>query len=776
MNTERWSQIQAMFDSALEQDPPKRITFLKAACKDDLDLYNEVSSLLASDQQINSLIDGQALDAVTVSDKLLAETQLEGQQIGPYKLIKKLGQGGMGIVYLANRADGQFEQQVALKLIKRGMDSEMIVRRFLAERQILARLDHPHIARLLDGGMTEDGRPYFAMEYIEGIPIIPYCNAKKLGIEARLELFNQVCTSVHYAHRNLIVHRDLKPGNILITRQGQVKLLDFGIARVLTNDEEDQQTFLTQAGQKVLTPEYAAPEQITGDPITTQTDIYSLGVILYELLTGLRPLKITSHSPAEVEMIVRKGVPTRPSIHALKNERLLHTHAVQPEKLQKQLQGDLDTICLKSLQKDPARRYSSADEFRLDIERHLKGLPVTAQPDSVMYRVRKFYARQKAGVITAVLVLLLLATIITAYTLRLSEARDIAQQEAVKAEQTATFLTSLFEASNPLVAKGDTLNARHMLEAGASRIEEELVDQPEIQASLLTVIGDAYNGLGLYPKAEESFNQALRFTTETTGAQSAEAAQLIKRLAEIRHSLSDFPGADSLEQATLAIQKKLFGNEHPDIAATLLNMASTQRSMGNYDKAIPLYEQAVAMNEKLLPKDDPELSWSINSLGWAYYNQGRYDESKAAYAKAEEIQRTHLGEEHPDLAATLNNYGGLLWNMGNFEEGEPKVRESLKIRRGLYGDEHPETMQSLNNLATLLFRKGEIKAAGPLYQQILETNIRLLGKKHRYVASSMSSLGVVMRETGRLDEAEKLQLDALAIRTELYGSNHQQIA
>ena len=778
MNPERWSQIQALFDSALEQDPPKRITFLKAACKDDVDLYNEVASLLASDQQINSLVDGQALDAVTISGQMLAETNLENEHFGPYRLIKKLGHGGMGVVYLAERADGQFEQQVALKLIKRGMDSESIVRRFLAERQILARLNHPNIARLLDGGMTASGQPYFAMEYVEGIPLIPYCNAKKLGFRERIALFKQVCMTVQYAHSNLIVHRDLKPGNILVSRDGQVKLLDFGIARVLTAEDADAPapTIFTQAGQRVLTPEYAAPEQVTNRPITTQTDVYALGVILYELLTGLRPLKLTSHSPAEVEAIITGQAPAKPSAHVRNNNRFEETHALSTEQAQKRLRGDLDTICLKTLQKEPARRYGSAEELRQDLERHMQGLPVTARPDALLYRANKFYGRHKAGVWATLLALLALSSIATVYTIRLGEARDLAALEAANAAQTAEFLQSLFAASNPLVAQGDTLNARHMLEAGAARIADELADQPAVQASLLKVIGDAYNNLGLYPRAETSYTQALAFTRQTQEKHSADEALLLKDLAGIRHSLSDFPTADSLERRTLAIQKELYGEEHPEVAATLLNMASTQRSMGNYDAAIPLYEQAVAMNEKLLSKDNPELGWSINSLGWAYYNIGRYDDASAAYARAEDLQRTHLGEKHPDLAATLNNFGGLLWSTGDFDQGEPKVRESLSIRRHLYGEEHPETMQSMNNLASLLFRKGEIAAAEPLYRQILETNTRLLGAKHRYVASTTSSLGAVMREKGRLDEAEDLQLKALAIRMELYGDSHQQVA
>ena len=772
----RWSRVQALFEAALDHDPPKRITFLKQACQDDLDLYQEVFSLLESDQQINSLVDGQALDLVTLSDSLLDEPELPAEPIGPYIAIKRLGHGGMGVVYLAKRADGQFEQNVALKLIKRGMDSEKIVRRFIGERQILARLQHPNIARLLDGGVSEEGQPYFAMEYVDGIPILGYCNAKKLSIEGRLQLFGQVCEAVHFAHRNLVVHRDLKPGNILITKEGSVKLLDFGIARVLAENDIDAHTLLTEPGQRVLTPEYAAPEQVTGAPITTQTDIYSLGVVLFELLTGSRPLKMTSHAPVEVETVLRHKEPNKPSTQVIENPTIEETHGLPAHRIRRKLLGDLDTICLKALRKEPDRRYGSADELRLDIQRHLKGLPVSARPDAFSYRIYKFLQRHRTSVITTLLVLASISALILGYTSRLSQARDLAEKEAEKAAQTAAFLSSLFEASNPHVTQGDTLNARHMLDAGAERIQAELADQPDVQAGLMTVIGDAYNGLGLYKKAETHFKEALELTRKTTGPFNEDTAGLLQRLADIKHTLNEFGAADSLERKTLELQKQIYGEEHPQIAATLLKMASTQRSLGNHDEAIPLYKEAVAMNEKLLPPNDPELSWSINNLGWAYHSQGRYQEAEEAYHKAETIQREHLGATHPDLAFTLNNYGGLLWSTGRFEEGEPKVRESLAIRKGLYGEEHPEYIQSLNNLASLLFRKGEIDEAEPLYRQTVAVNKRLLGERHRYVASGLSSLGVIHRERGELEDALRLQLEAIDIRQELFGDKHRLVA
>ena len=775
MDSERWQHIQSLFEAALEKDPSHRITFLEAACAEDVALYREVASLLESDQLVNSLVDGHALESLSYAGDTPAGEALEGRLVGPYRLVRRLGEGGMGVVYLAERADGQFTQQVALKLIKRGMDSERIVQRFLAERQILARLQHPNIARLLDGGMTEDGRPYFAMEYVDGVPILAYAREHGLSVPDRLLLFERVCDAVHHAHQHLIVHRDLKPGNILVTRAGELKLLDFGIARALEEDQETG-TPLTEAGLRILTPEYAAPEQVRAGAVTTQTDVYALGVVLYELLAGVRPLKLSSHAPAEVEAVVCHQIPKRPSLTLLHDEQPNAGYATAPAKIAAKLRGDLDTICLMALRKEPERRYGSAGDLRMDLERHRLGLPVAAQADTWRYRASKFSRRHRSMLIAGVVFLLLLAAVVIAYTLQLSEARDAARREAEVAEEATRFMISLFDAANPHVARGDTLTAVDMLRDGAARIEAELADQPEVRARLLRAIGDAYHGLGLYFEADSAFVKALDLVEAQQGRESEEALYLLTEMANIRHSLSDFAAEDSLTQITLAIQQRLYGPESAPVAATLLQMASNKRSLGDFDTAIPLYERAVAINEKVLPPEDMELSWSINNYGWALHSSGRLEEAEVQYRKAEAIQRQYLGEDHPDLAFTLNNLGGLYWTTGRFELGEPLVQESLEIRRKIYGEEHPETIQSLNNLAGLLFRKGDYAAAEPIYRLTVEVNTRMLGPRHRYVASGLGSLASVHREKGELEEAERLQRESLELYQELFGENHQNVA
>ncbi|HMB90944.1 MAG TPA: serine/threonine-protein kinase, partial [Rhodothermales bacterium] len=420
MDAHRWSRVNELFDAAYEVVPEERKAYLEKAVAGDEALFREVWSLLHEDQHTHSLLDGVALDAITVLD----DTSHEGRRIGPYQIEREIGHGGMGRVFLAHRADGEFEQQVALKLIKRGMDSEAVLHRFRSERQILARLQHPHIARLLDGGLTDEGQPYFAMEYVEGQPIDVFCDAHHLTIDERLALFQDVCRAVLYAHAQLVVHRDLKPSNILVMEDAsgrpQVKLLDFGIAKMLAEDEEG----LTQTGVAVMTPEYASPEQVRGEAVSTATDIYSLGVVLYELLAGHRPYDIASRNSVEMAQVVLSTEPERPST-AVKRptgdttaEAISRARGTVVERLRRRLAGDLDVICLKALRKEVERRYQSVEALAEDLRRHLSGLPVEARADTATYRVRKFVERHRAGVFTTAGMLLLVSALVGFYTVQ----------------------------------------------------------------------------------------------------------------------------------------------------------------------------------------------------------------------------------------------------------------------------------------------------------------------------------------------------------------------
>ncbi|HMB91641.1 MAG TPA: serine/threonine-protein kinase, partial [Rhodothermales bacterium] len=437
MTPERWQQVKDLFLDVLDQPQNQRVTYLRAACDGDDDLRQHVEALLDGQQAPPTILEQSAAEALVLTEDPLFDTHL-----GPYRLIRLLGRGGMGSVYLAERDDGQFEQTVAIKVVRRGLDTEDILSRFRYERQILAALDHPHIAALYDGGMTHDSRPYFVMEYVDGEPITAYCDRKRLSTNQRLALFRTVCRAVQHAHQNLIIHRDLKPSNILVTEEGTVKLLDFGIAKLL-GEETDHTVPHTRTGLRLMTPEYAAPEQVLCKAITTATDSYQLGVLLYELLTGLRPYQITQRVQQEIERVILEEEPTRPSTAlALADTAAIASQArsTTQDRLRRRLTGDLDTIVLKALAKEPERRYNTVEQLAEDVRRHMAGLPVLAQPNAISYRMRKFIQRHRLGVAAATLVSLavLLGMTGTLWQAQVAAAeRDRAQAEAEKATQTA---------------------------------------------------------------------------------------------------------------------------------------------------------------------------------------------------------------------------------------------------------------------------------------------------------------------------------------------------
>ncbi|NBC18727.1 MAG: protein kinase, partial [Bacteroidetes bacterium] len=575
MDSTRWRHLKALFEAALDRPPEERTSFLDEACAGDEELRQELESLLmaaAGSGPFDALADEfvSPLLADLEDDADLLMPTLEGRRVGPYEIARRIGQGGMGAVYLAERADGQFEQQVALKLVRHGLHGTEGARRFLAERQILARLQHPHIARLLDGGITEDGQPYFAMEYVDGLPLDAYCDEHELGIETRLRLFQTVCDAVHYAHQNLIVHRDLKPSNILVTEDPgsgpgqapQVKLLDFGIAKLI--DVEDEGDLLTRTGMPVLTPAYASPEQVRCQPITTASDVYTLGVVLFELLTGQRPYDVQGRSPSEVEEMVCETEPpapsaivTRPAPGSASDAPPTRTSG-SPEVLRRRLAGDLDTIILKAMQKEPGRRYASAEALRDDLQRHLDGLPVTARPSTLGYRARTFVRRHRTGVTAAALVALaVLAGIVgTVWQARVAaQERDAARQEAAKAERVASFLIDVFETPDPSEARGDTITAREILDRGARRVRTELAAEPAVQAQMMDVIGRVYQNLGLYDRAGALLDEALTLRRTTPDVAPGDLAASLHHKAVLLHARGAYDAADSLYQRALQMRR-----------------------------------------------------------------------------------------------------------------------------------------------------------------------------------------------------------------------------
>lgn len=790
MSSDRWRKIERVFFAALDCTEVGLDAFVLRACAGDSDLYLEVKALLEAGARSHGFL--ETIDAVQASSLLRESAAPEAARVGPYAIVREVGRGGMGVVYLAERAvrdeKAQFDQQVALKLVKRGMDSDAILHRFINERQILARLEHPHIARLLDGGVTDDGQPYFAMEYVAGTPITSFCDNHRLNIDVRLRLFVDACRAVQYAHQNLVVHRDLKPSNVLVIPRpdvpgsgGHVKLLDFGIAKVLGAEGGASDAVVTETDMRVMTPEYAAPEQVRGEPVTTATDVYALGVILYELLSGRRPYQVGRRTFGEIEEAVLQAEPTLPSMAIRRVEEIRHTdgtsetvtpervstaRGTQPDRLRRRLAGDLDTIVQKALRKEPERRYSSAGALADDLLRHLAGMPVSARKDTLGYRARTFIRRHRAGLAAATLVLVSLAGGLGA---ALWQARETAQ-EAAKAEEVKEFLMRLFETSDPDVSKGETITARELLDNGAARIEQELAAQPEVQGEMMRVMGEIYSRLGLYEDAERLNRQALAQFRSLHGETHPDVAHSLHALGTVMREKGDYDGAESLLRESLAMRRRLLARDHPDIAAALQDLAWTLRYKSDYEGAEQLIREALAINRKQFGAEREEVATGLYNLASIRGDRSDYAESERLHREALNLRRKLLGGENLAVAQSLNMLAGALRSLGDVEEAESMYREALAMRRKLLGDAHPAVGASMNDLALVLLTRRAYEEAESLFRQVLANYRARLGEEHPFVATALNNLATTLRDKGDLDAAVATFRDAVALQRKLLGS------
>jgi serine/threonine protein kinase/tetratricopeptide (TPR) repeat protein len=828
MSPDRWRRVSALLDEALELTGAERNRFLEEACGGDMLLRADVEAFLAADADTSALLDSPI--AAVLFDATGGDapqlTRID-RRIGAYRVGRELGHGGMGTVYLAERADGQFEQQVALKLARSGFGSADLVRRFLHERQILARLEHPHIARLLDGSVTDDGLPFFVMEYVEGEPITVHCDRRQLPVSARLRLFADVCDAVAYAHRNLIVHRDLKPSNILVTADGRVKLLDFGIAKLLDESAASAAAGETRTGAYLLTPEYAAPEQVRGDPITTATDVYALGAVLYEMLSGRRAHPIAQRSPAEAARVVEEVTPSPPS-HALLRmlvpgnapdgadapAALAHARGTDAKRLQRALRGDLDAIVMKALRKEPAQRYASVDALITDLERQRSGLPVAARRGSASYRARKYIERHRGAVAATALVMLALAGGLAAATRQ----AHIARREAARAEEVTDFLIGLFRASDPLQARGRTLTVLELLDSGAVRVERELGNEPELQAEMLTVLGSIYRELAALPRADtllrravavrerlygsdservvESLNQlgglllvngdyaaadsvlrrALSIRERVLGPRDTLVAVSLNNLALARANLGDDDEAARLYRRALEIDRRVYGAEHLQVATDLSNLGGLLRRQGEHDAADSAISAALATRRRLLPNDDPKIADALAQFAQLRGAQGRTAEAEQLHREALAIRRAAYGDAHPDVALSLGNLASSMSALGRLDEAAPLQREALAIQERVLGPDHDQTIATVNNMGVLSYRRGDLDAAVSHMREAVTRWRRVLGVRHPRVLTATNNLGVVLTDMHAYGEAEPLLRSALEERRTLYGDEHPDVA
>ncbi len=768
VSIEHEQRVMELLEAALECPLEERAAFFDAACGGEEALRREVEGLLETD----------AADFMeTAAFKVRADPGV-GRVIGAYKTVRHLGSGGMASVYLAVR-ESDFRQQVAVKLIKRGMDTEEIVRRFHRERQILADLadlHHPSIARILDGGTTSDGLPYFAMEYIEGEAVDRYCDARRLSVGARLELFLEICSAVHTAHQHLVIHRDLKPSNILVTADGVPKLLDFGIAKLL-QPEAPHQTLVTAPEHYLMTPLYASPEQVLGRRVTTASDVYSLGVLLYQLLTGHLPYRIEAPLHGEIVRAVCEQEPKKPSTAVRHTEEVRHSdgslelltpesvsqnRASAPLALHQCLTGDFDSIVLKAMEKDPRRRYGSAVELAADIRRHLAGKPVHAHAGAFVYRAGKFARRNKPAL--AAMLLILASSVVTTVLWRQAvvagAAAVSATTEAVAAEGEAVrqrdraasaleFLKGTFRTANPDEARGRGLTALDILDNGKSMISD--LEDPALQAEVLDTLGSIYRNLGDYVEARRLLEESLEVRRRLYPGDHPDLAKGISNLAGLLYRVGEYQQARTLHLEALPMRRRL--GEEGELARAMCSLATSLLSRGAFAPAEELYLTCLRIREQAAEPEPLALAKSHRSLGTLYYAWGRLDQAEPYLRRAHEIHLEELEPGHTDLALTLTSLGRLALAQGEYPWAEEALSKALEIRRGRLG-EHPLVAFTETDLAELHLARGEIDRAEALLHGALAVLRRSKAEDAWEIANVESLLGACLVSRSSYRQAE----------------------
>lgn len=668
-----------------------------------------------------------------------AEDPNLGRRVGPYRIERLIARGGMGAVYLATRQD-DFEKRVALKLVHPKRQTVEVLRRFAAERQILARLEHPQIARILDGGTTDDALPFFVMEYVEGMPVDRYCDERGLALGERLRLFCQICAAVHFAHQNLVVHRDLKPQNILVTHDGVPKLLDFGIATILGPGAAQ-----VAQGDQPMTPLYASPEQISGGTVTTASDIYSLGILLYQLVTGALPGRFPNLVP--------------PSCAA----QAAGTAAWR------RLIGDLDAIVLKALRLDPAERYGSALQLAEDLRRHLDHRPVEAHAGSWLYRLRKLARRHTVGLAVALFVVVsaITSTFLWRQAVVQQGRAEVARQ---KAEGVAEFLEELFKSANPDAVQGETITLRQALDQGREKLAEELVDEPEMRAELLTTLGTVYNNLGLYSDAKALKEEALRTRRAVDPSDRWDLASDLNNLGRLHYDLGEYEQAEISFRQAREMWQRLGDTPHVTLATS--NLAATLTQQGHYEQALELHSLALELHRRLAGPESDKVAASLYGMGALYRIRGELEQAEPLLRQALAIYSQNLGLEHTKVAAVESSLGQLLHSQGRLTEARKHLQRVLNLRRRLLGEEHSQVAGSERNLAALLLDQGETAAAGELLESALATLRNTTPVDPSAIAETEGVWGSYLAALGRFSEAEPYVLTSYETLRQVKGGQH----
>jgi len=740
---ERWRAIDRILELALDLPADEQSALLARECAGDDHLQREILTMIQSAGEAGGRIGRTVADCTKT---LLSEQPPGGERVGPYRLIREIGSGGMGTVWLGERADGQFEQRVAVKLIAHHVAAETVRTRFLAERQILAGLDHPNIARLLDGGVTELGAPFLALEYVDGVDLREY--SRGMTTSRKLDLFLAVCSAVECAHRSMVVHRDLKMSNIMVTAEGVVKLLDFGIAKVLQEAPSEQ----TVTSARMMTPEYASPEQVLGRPVTTLSDVYSLGVVLFVLLTDKSPYRTQRGTIEEICSAVATQEVTAPSAVSSNNA----------------LAGDLDVIALKAMQKDPSRRYQSVAQLADDIRAFLAGRPIRARPDTLSYRAAKFVRRNPWPVAAGAVLLIVLA----GFAIRELEQGRRLEHERDKAEKVSAFLATILESGDASLGGGSSVSVETVLSRASQRLETEFANQSDVQLRLATVLGRAYMSLGEFDKARPLITRAMALRASVNPGYRFRSAPLLA-MADLSDEMNRYAEAEKLGLEYLDEIGKTHGLRSVEVATAYDRLGIFTANQGKSTEAQHYHRQAIDLQKQLLGSTDTSVALSLGNLAVAQRFAGNFADAEKSSLESVQIYRLH-GAPSQDHQQALSNHGNLLAVQGRTAEAKPYVVASVEMSRQLYGPGSLRSAYSQRILADLHMRMGEYAAAEPLMKEVLRIRETNLPKSHEHIGQSKADYGGLLLRTGRPEQALPLLREAYALQkqSKLTGGGH----